>query len=212
MQLKLYDRLPDRVTVNGKQYKCDFDFRNILRMMDIMQREDLLPESRDYLCVRCVCRISHRMPPRTVSEIYNGINALLFEKAPEGDAKRITSFEQDAGLIRSAFRQEYGIDLFRENLHWFEFTELLQNLPDGNRYEEVLGIRSRPLPAPTKYNAKEREWLLKAKQSVALHLTESEQAKKYEKDVSKIFSGIFGMIKKAEAQAEAQKEVNEHGK
>ena len=196
MRLKLYDRLPDRVTVNGKQYKCDFDFRNILRMMDIMQREDLLPESRDFLCVRCVCRISHRMPPRTVSEIYNGINALLFEKAPEGDSKRITSFEQDAGLIRSAFRQEYGIDLFRENLHWFEFTELLQNLPEGNRYEEVLGIRSRPLPAPTKYNAKEREWLLKAKAQCALHLTEAEAEKKYDRDVGNVFAGLMSLIPK----------------
>ena len=201
MRLKLYDHLPDRVTVNGKRYRCNFDFRNILRMMDIMQRDDLLPESRDYLCVRCVCRISHRMPPRTVSEIYNGINALLFEKAPEGDSKRITSFEQDAGLIRSAFRQVYGIDLFRTKLHWMEFTELLQNLPEGNRYEEVLGIRSRPIPAATKYNAKEREWLIKAKQQFRLHLTEAEAAKKYDKDVSRIFTGILSMM--------SPKEVNE---
>lgn len=206
--LKLYNRLPDSVTVDGKRYKCDFDFRNVLLMLDMMQRDDLLPDAREYLCVRCITSISHRMPPKTVRNLYNGINALLFDKAPEGDGKRITSFEQDAGLIRSAFRQEYGIDLFREKLHWMEFTELLQNLPEGNRYEEVLGIRSRPMPAPTKYNAKEREWLMKAKQSVALHLTEAEAAKKYDKDVEKIFSGIFGMIKKAEGQTEAPKEVN----
>ena len=99
-------------------------------------------------------------------------------------------------MIRSAFRQEYGIDLFREKLHWLEFKELLQNLPDGNRYEEVIGIRARPLPAPTKYNAKEREWLMKAKQSVALHLTEQEQEKKYDADVGKIFAGLMSMIPK----------------
>jgi hypothetical protein len=61
------------------------------------------------------------------------------------------------------------------------------------------------MPAPTKYNAKEREWLMKAKQSVALHLTEKEQERKYETDVSNVFAGLMGMIQKAQQGA---KEVN----
>ena len=69
-------------------------------------------------------------------------------------------------------------------------------MPEGNRYEDVIGIRAKPLPAPTKDNAKEREWLLKAKQEVALHLTDAEQKKKYEQDVGKIFAGLMGMIPK----------------
>ena len=118
------------------------------------------------------------------------------------------SYEQDAGLIRSAFRQVYHIDLFRCKLNWFEFVELLQNLPEGNRFEETIGIRARPLPAPTKYNTKEREWLMKAKQSVALHLSDKEQERKYETDVSNVFAGFMGMIRKAQA---AEKEVNTSG-
>ena len=116
------------------------------------------------------------------------------------------SFEQDAPLIRAAFRQTYQIDLFREKLTWFEFTELLHALPEGNRFSEVVGIRARPLPAPTKWNGKEREALMKAKQTVALHLDEKEREKKYEADVARIFDGLF-------AWAEAQKkEVNDVGK
>lgn len=194
MILRLYDRLPDGITVDGKKYKCDFDFRNVLKMLDVMQREDIVPDARDYLCIKCI--ISHRIPPKSVRKVYNELCNVLFEKSPETDAKRITSYEQDAGLIRSAFRQVYHIDLFRDGLHWLEFFELLCNLPDGNRYEEILGIRSRPLPAPTKYNQKEREWLMKAKQSCALHLTEQEAAKKYDSDVAKVFSGIMSMIPK----------------
>lgn len=199
--IRLFERLPDSVTVDGRKYKCNFDFRNVLKMLDIMQREDLVPDARDYLCVKCLYR--HRIPSKTVRRFYNELCDLLFEKAPETGAKRLTSFEQDAALIRAAFRQVYHIDLFRDNLHWFEFTELLHNLPEGNRYEETIGIRARPLPAPTKYNAKEREWLMRAKQSVALHLTEAEQARKYESDVSKIFAGLMTMI---------PKEVNTDGK
>lgn len=189
--MKLFERLPEGVKVGRKFYRCNFDFRNVLKMLEIMQREDIYPDARDYLCAKCVCR-----PPKSASKVYKALCDLLFEKRPETGEKRLTSFEQDAPLIRAAFRQVYGIDLYRDKLTWFEFTELLQGLPEGNRYEDVIGIRARPLPAPTKYNTKEREWLLKAKQSVALHLTEQEAAKKYDTDVARIFSGIMSMIPK----------------
>ena len=194
MKFKLHDRLPEGVTVDGRFYKCNFSFRNVLKMLDIMQRDDLDFAARDYLCVKCV--LSHSKPPKNASAVYNELCNLLFEKHPETGAKRITSYEQDAPLIRAAFRQVYGIDLFRDELTWFEFTELLHGLPEGNRYEDVIGIRARPLPAPTKYNQKEREWLIHAKQEFAIHLTEQEQAKKYDEDVGKIFAGLIGMLPK----------------
>jgi len=191
--MKLFERLPDGITVGKRFYKCDFDFRNVLKMLEIMQRTDIIPDARDYLCVKCV--ISHRMRLKTASKAYKALQDLLFEKTPETGEKH-TSFEQDAPLIRAAFKQVYGIDLFRDRLTWFEFKEYLQGLPDGNRYEEIIGIRARPLPAPTKYNAKEREWLMKAKASCALHLTEQEQARKYDADAGKIFAGLMSMVKK----------------
>lgn len=198
--IKLFERLPDSITVDGKRYRCNFDFRNVLKMLEIMQRDDILPDARDYLCARCVCKA-----PRNAGKVYAVLLSTLFPHTPETGNKRLTSYEQDAGLIRAAFRQVYNIDLFRDRLHWFEFVELLQFLPDGCRYEETIGIRARPMPAATKYNQKEREWLMKAKQSVALHLTEKEQERKYETDVSNVFAGFMGMIQKAQA---AEKEVN----
>ena len=197
---KLFERFPDSITVDGKRYRCNFDFRNVLKMLEIMQRDDILQDARDNLCARCVCKA-----PRNARKVYAVLLSTLFPHTPETGNKRITSYEQDAGLIRAAFRQVYNIDLFRDRLHWFEFVELLQFLPDGCRYEETIGIRARPMPAATKYNQKEREWLMKAKQSVALHLNEKEQERKYETDVSNVFAGLMGMIQKAQA---AEKEVN----
>ena len=191
--IRLFESLPDGITVDGKFYKCDFDFRNVLKMLDTMQRDDLIPDARDWLFIRCV--FPHRIPHKTARRIYEELCAVLFEKAVNG-GKRLTSYEQDAGLIRSAFRQVYRIDLYRDKLHWLEFVELLQNLPEGNRYEDVISIRARPIPAPTKYNQHEREWLIKAKASCALHLTEAEQQKKYDSDVSRIFAGLMSMIPK----------------
>lgn len=188
--MKLTENLPAGVRVDGRFYKLDFDFRNVLKMMETLGNDDLIPEAREYLALKCLTK-----RPRNVSKVLSAVKELLFP-AQETEGERLTSFEQDAGLIRSAFRQEYGIDLFRDKLHWLEFMELLQNLPDGNRYEEVLSIRARPIPMPTKYNAKEREGLIRAKQHFSLHLTEQEAAKKYDADVSRIFSGLMSMMPK----------------
>ena len=192
--MKLSDRLPEGVTVDGRFYALDFDFRNVLHMMDTLGNDDLIPDARDFLALKCLTK-----HPKNVAKVLAEVKRLLFTGTP-GSGERLTSFEQDAGLIRSAFRQVYGIDLFRDRITWFEFTELLQNLPEGNRYEEVLGIRARPLPSPTKYNTKEREWLLKAKQQHALHLSEAEAAKKYDADVGRVFAGISAMLQKEVAR------------
>ena len=188
MKFRLFDRLPEGVTVGGRFFKCDFDFRNVLKMLDVMQMQELTPAARDYLCVKCVFR--GHLPARKVADVYSSVCNVLFERTPE-NGEKFMSFEQDAPLIRAAFRQVYQIDLFRDSLSWFEFTELLQALPEGNRFTEIVGIRARPLPAPTKWNGKEREALIKAKQSVALRMTEREQKEKYERDVSRVFDVLF---------------------
>ena len=188
--MKLQESLPTGVTVDGKFYALDMDFRNVLRMMEILANDELMPDAREYLALKCLTK-----HPRNTHKVLQAAKDLLFEKS-EQQGERVTSLEQDAGLIRTAFRQVYHIDLFRDQLHWFEFRELWHNLPEGNRYTETVSIRSRPVPAATKYNQKEREWLMKAKAQVKLHMTEQEAAKQYDKDVGNIFAGLLSMIPK----------------
>lgn len=189
--MKLQDTLPQGVTVDGKFYKLDFDFRNVLRMIDVLSRNDMMYEAREYSALKCLTK-----HPKNVRNVMNAVRALLFDTTPKADAEKVTDFVQDAGLIRAAFWQCYRIDLYNDRLHWFQFRELLNSIPDGSRYSEVIGIRVRPMPEATKWNIKERQWLLKAKADVALHLTDEEQAKKYNDDVGKIFAGLIGMIER----------------
>lgn len=187
--MKLQERLPDGVTVDGRFYKLDFDFRNVLRMMEELDRDDIMPEARAYNALKCLCK-----RPRNVPNVLAAVKGLLFQEKPKKDAQKVTDFVQDAGMIRAAFRQAYGIDLYRDKLHWIEFSELLNAIPEGSRYTEVIGIRARPMPPATKWNSEERKWLLKAKADVALHLSEEEREKKYEEDVGKIFTGLMNII------------------
>ena len=186
--MKLQERLPDSVTVGKRRYKMDFDFRRVLTMMETLARNDLMPEAREYLALKCLMK----HPPRDTGPVMTAVKALLFpETKRNADGKKLTSFEQDADLIRAAFRQEYGIDLYRDRVHWIEFSALLNALPEGNRYADVLGIRARPMPAATKYNIAEREWLTKSKAACALQMTDEEREQNYTQCVKNVFAGIM---------------------
>ena len=186
--MKLQDRLPDGVTVDGKFYKMDFSFRNVLKMIDILDDDTLMPEARAYNAIHCLCK-----RPKNALKVLEAVKGLLFKAPRKKGGQKVTDWVQDAPLIRAAFRQAYGIDLYRDDLHWIEFTELLNAIPEGNRYSEIVGIRARPMPEPTKWNQKEREWLLQAKADYALDLTDKEQAEQYKRDVANVASVLMAM-------------------
>lgn len=184
--MKLYEPLPNSIEVDGKRYRLNLDFRNVLKLLDVLEREDFLLSAREYLALKCVLK----RPPKNYRKVLSRVCLLLFGENKSDDEKRITSFSQDADMIRAAFMQEYGINLFRDKLHWFEFTAFLHNLPNGNKYMEVLGIRSRPIPAATKYNKQEREALIKAQAAYALTYTEKEMERNYSNSLKRVFADM----------------------
>ena len=187
--MKLQERLPDTVTVNGRRIRVDLDFRNVLRMFDILQDNGMTPDAQERLAAQCVTK--HPVPG-----VVAAVRALFASKESKAaqEHKRVTSFEQDAPLIRAAFMQAYGIDLWTARLHWLQFMELLQGLPDDTQYMNVIQIRSRPMPKPTKHNREEREWLRKAKAQYAIHESEEERERSYQRDVANVFRGLMSMI------------------
>ena len=191
--MKLKDRLPDGVEVDGKFYKLDFEFRNVLRMIEVLDQNNLMPEAKAYKALCCLCK-----RPKNAEKVLGAVKALLFKAPRKKGGQRVTDFIQDAGLIRAAFRQTYGINLFRDRLHWIEFTELMNALPEGSRYAEVVGIRARPMPEPTQWNKKEREWLMQAKADVALELSEDEIAEEYKRRVANLAALLKSMAKGSE--------------
>ena len=184
--MKLYERLPDSVTVNGRRIKLDLDFRNVLRMIDIMATDDLMDDAREWLALRCICRKPKKgMMPE--------VKRLLFPPVDKRARERVMDYEQDADLIRAGFQQAYGIDLDTARLHWFRFMWLLSGLPEVTRFSDVISIRARPIPERTKYNSKEIDALMEAKANVALKMTEEEQKVKYQKDVNNVAALLLSM-------------------
>ena len=190
--MKLQDRLPDGVIVKGKFVKLDLDFRNVLNFLDTLARDDLLPEARDYIALKCLMK-----RPKHVKETLAAVRDLLFPATKKAaDKAKITDFSQDANLIRAAFYQSYGINLYRDKLHWCEFSALLSGLPEGSRYSEVLGIRMRPMPKPTKWNQEERHWLAKAKAELAVRLSDDEREHSLNDSLRGVALSLLAMAEK----------------
>lgn len=184
--MKLYESLPDNVIVNGRKIKLDLDFRNVLRMMDILQTDDLTSEAREWLALRCICR-----HPR--KGMLEAVKNMLFVPGEHKARERVMDFVQDADLIRAAFEQAYCIDLTKDRIHWLRFVYLLAGLPDNTRLSEVISIRSRPIPEPTKYNQKEIQALIEAKTAVALRMSEEERMSRYRRDVMGVAALLINM-------------------
>lgn len=184
--MKLYERLSNYIEIDGIKYRMKLDFRNVLRMMDVMDRKDILPMARDYLALKCVMR----RPPKDCKKVLYYVCRFLFGENKHTEEKRVTSFSQDADMIRAAFMQEYGINLFRDKLHWFEFTAFLYNLPNGSKYTEIVNIRGREIPPATKYNKAEREALIKAQAAYAIEYSEEERERNYSNSLKRVFANM----------------------
>ena len=95
---------------------------------------------------------------------------------PTKKQEKTVDFNQDAEYIYSSFMADYGIDLInmRGKLHWKKFISLFQGLSDKTIIKQVISIRSRPLPKPTKYNTEERQNLIELKSYYSLKANESD--------------------------------------
>ena len=190
--MKLHERLPESVTMDGKTYALDLDFRNVLLLMETLARDDLIEGAKAYRALKCVMQ----RPPKNAGRVLEKVKKILYtDNRKQKEHKKLTDFDQDADLIRAAFMQAYHINLFRDRLHWLEFTCYLSGLPEGSRYCDILGIRARPLPAPTKYNQEEREWLMKAKSEYALNMSAEEETDYYAQNVRGIAAALIAWAK-----------------
>ena len=194
--MRLAEQLPYKIRVGRRTYRLKPDFRCVLQMFDVLQDKTLTETARIYLACKAIVRHPPRDLKRQIVVFMLARETLLKPPKHTGKAEKVTDFDQDADMIRAAFRQAYGIDLFRAKLHWQEFTELLNNLPDGTRYANIIDIRAKPLPEATKWNGKQRQALIEAKMKFALDKTEDEVKKSYKQGVSMLANSLLMMANK----------------
>ena len=157
----LTDRLPDSVTVSGVSYRIRTDFRRWILMLDLFDRcRNCSPMRLDTLtAAKCAVHIvmpeygeNNDLSAPTLIGLLEEFVRFAYSARPldtgntragdvSGRDSRVFDFSCDAELILSSFLREYGIDLTRENLHWWRFLALLRSLPSDSDFMRVVRLR-----------------------------------------------------------------------
>ena len=141
----LTKQLPDFVELDGKEYKVHTDFKNWIDIsIMLIDKKDELDKN-----IAKIIKKAYIECPPNISLALKGI--LKFFNAEEdkqastkesSHKKRIFSFEYDATYILSAFREQYNIDLLKENMHWFEFLAYFKSLNEDVQLMKIMQYRS----------------------------------------------------------------------
>lgn len=189
---EFYRELPYSVTYKGRKYDLTPAYDNVLTMFADVEGvpEHRVPEIMGYYLLRI---------PSKDTGLLQAVSAVLFPPAKTVHQKSM-DFIQDGQLIYAAFMQAYGIDLNdqRGKLHWWKFTALLRGLPSNTRFMEVVQIRTKPMPPPTKHNAQERAQLIRLKQEYALELSAEEREQQLQDGLRNMARMMLSMAKKRE--------------
>ena len=176
--MNLYDPYPDTVTVDDEEIKLDLRWDNVLRAIDILDMHEMTYSDRTDAACAFLLAYPDINTPTTAEGRIRLLNA-IFELFPKGEkSERVIDFHQDASMIRSAFYR-IGIDLLNSRIHFFQFLELLADLPKDTALMRTVDIRTRPLPKPNKDNREQIAELQRLKAKVAIKLSEDDQKRQF---------------------------------
>lgn len=157
-------------------YRLNLSFDRVLRVLALLEEPELDDADKVDLALQLLVinkRNLLRLNPVQKMELYEGIlrDCIADQSHPVASREpKCFDFTQDADAIYSSFWLDYGIDLHNEvgRMHWRTFTALFSGLSEHTKMREIMSIRRRPLPEPTKYNQESIRNLMELKRLYAL--------------------------------------------
>lgn len=157
----MLNKLPYFVILEGKKYKINVDFRNMISFENMVQDRSV----NNYKKIEYGLR--HFYPAFFYVENYRRLlqNPELYKEACNkliwfykcgrddyhkkseknkgvANKRQIYSYDYDDEYIYGAFLEQYGIDLTYDNLHWWKFKALLKSLKSDVEFVKIQGYRA----------------------------------------------------------------------
>lgn len=190
----LIDDLPETITVNGRSFFIDTDFRTVILFEMILLDPSLSEEEKSFEIISLfftdevptdakemakqlqyfyACgHTQEEQPRRRRGSKQTAENEKQSEPPPP---KRVYDFQVDADLIFAAFYSQYGIDLNEiEYLHWWKFMAMFHGLHDDNMIVKIISYRSTDLSKIKDKDTRNHYATLKRKYALPVAMT-SEQ-------------------------------------
>lgn len=146
------DPLPESITVDGLEVPLNTDFRAVLRYDRLIQEdpgtgENIIPAFQE-IFPEIPATSSIKELLEALGDFVSGGERNESEHRPSKKVLGVNSnkamdFYIDDRRIWTAFYRTYRIDLRTiEYLHWWDFLELLEELPEDVRLEKVIHYRT----------------------------------------------------------------------
>lgn len=172
----MYEELPDSICVNGNDIKIVTDFREYIRLFDMLNDESLttmdkmffvrqyfLSDLPDSELGEAILKLKDFIAIKSDNEMSNSEH----EGHEEVKREKLFSYEVDFPYILSAFLRDYGIDIMSVRyMHWWKFKFLFDGLSDENEIKKRIMYRGID-PGSIKDDA-ERKRIIEIKSRIAL--------------------------------------------
>lgn len=86
--------------------------------------------------------------------------------ADEDSMEKAMDFIVDSSRLFSAFKRTYNIDLSKADMHWFEFLNLLADIPEDTVFKQVVTCRTRKIDSKLPQETQKFYQKMKAKYSL----------------------------------------------
>lgn len=140
-----YEELPMSVMVHGKTVRIRTDFRDYIRLLDMLKDKDVKPMDK-LLILREYFLDDIEITQFSIDALCDFMSADFSDREASqtgtGRWKNLFSFSIDYPYILSAFLRDYGIDLIDiKYLHWWKFRMLFDGLSEDNEIKKRIMYR-----------------------------------------------------------------------
>lgn len=172
----MHNVLLDELPTEYKGFPIDSDFQIGIQMMQALNDKELSKQERIGTALSLLFLQDDdnaEIPDiqTAMDGMYWFLSGWCHDKHQKEKAKVVTDYDIDQWRIYSAFRSQYGINLNKDKLHYWEFMGLLSTLDDC-AYTRVIDIRQRKITP--KMGKEEKEALEKAKRIYGLEAIEDD--------------------------------------
>lgn len=170
----MWNVMLDPLPTEYKGYPIDSDYQTGIQIYQIFNDKELTKRERVATALHLLFFDNNKLPD--IETAQEGLEWFLSGwmhdnyKEKEKSVK-VTDYDTDQWRIYAAFRSQYGINLNKDKLHFWEFMGLLTTL-DECAYTRVIDIRTRKIDA--KMSLSQKEALKEAKSIYQLEAEEQE--------------------------------------
>lgn len=168
--------LPKEVTIDGKSYKLNSDFRVGIRLMQLFEDRRFSDDEKILIAIRVL--FFDKIPKESIGEAAQKMVWFLDGGGEENGSKgsssrRLYSWNQDLRFIISAVDKTIGFSTRgAEYLHWWDFLSAFSEIGDSS-FSTI--VSQRQIKARGKQTDEDRQWWLENIDIAELHIEHTDE-------------------------------------